>query len=444
MGTELDRAGLKLGVIELPRATQQKGIQYLAQHWPQDVVRVQSVSPAHQAKLDPRAVAAMYALGARERNIRLLYVRPYQDGFDKLSAREATELLFASVSSDLKGRLGSVPTTFSSGADTGRGLNGFNFRLLFIALGIASGLCAWVRTISGWSSRCGMAVLAAVIAVTLFTAMTGAGLRYWRLLLGLMGLTVFPVWGMTLLFPVWEKYTVALSVGHTIYAGWKVMFIAAAFSLTGGLMGASCLPDTVYMLSVEVFRGVKLHSLTVPFLALLCWIIFQNRRGALKWVGELLNRPVCFWHLAVFVIILGALAFYVVRTGNSGGDMVVSDTERELRRWLDFALGVRPRFKEFVLGNPVLLCIPTLILCRWRGFVPFAVLAAALGEASIAGTYAHLHTPLYISLWRTAMGLIIGGMLGTLLSLAVFALQRLNARYIRPWIAALENGEEYG
>ena len=442
-GDALNQAHLKIGVIELPKQAQQKGIQTLARLWPQNVVRVQSVSTAQQAKTDPQSVAAMYSLGASERNIRLLYVRPYYDGYDKLSAVEATEQLFAGVSSALSGRLGNVPTVFSPVPDTGRGLTGFNFRLIFIALGIAAGLCALIHTAVGWSSRAGAAVLTVCLLGTLTAVFTGIGLTYWRLALGLLGLMVFPTWGLVLLFPVWERYAASTGVWQTIYAGWKVVLIAAAFALTGGIMGASCLPDAVYMLSIDVFRGVKLHSLMVPVLTFVCWVVFQNRRGSLNWVRRLLRAEVRVWHLLVFVALAGLGAFYLIRTGNSGGDLVVSDAERELRRWLDMVLGVRPRFKEFVLGNPILLSIPTLVMCRWRGFLPFAVLAAAVGEASLAGTYAHLHTPLTVSLQRSALGVLAGGCLGMALSWTVFLLNRIYMRWCRPWLNRLE-AEENG
>ena len=440
-GEALDKAHLRIGVIELPKQAQQKGIQTLARSWPQNVVRVQSVSTAQQAKTDPQSVAAMYALGACERNIRLLYVRPYYDGYEKLSAVEATEQLYSGVAASLSGRLGTEPTVFSPIPDTGRGWNGFNFRLLFIALGIVSGLCALIYTAAGMSARTGLAVLAVCTAATLTAVLTGACLTYWRLTLGLLGLMVFPTWGMVLLFPVMEKYASAASVWRTIYAGWKIILIAAAFSLVGGLMGASCLPDAVYMLSIDVFRGVKLHSMMVPALTFICWVVFQNRRGSLKWVRRLLGAEVRVWHLLVFVCLAGLGAFYLVRTGNSGGDLVVSDAERELRRWLDLVLGVRPRFKEFVLGNPILLCIPTLVMCRWRGFLPFAVLAAAVGEASLAGTYAHLHTPLAVSLQRSGLGVLLGGCFGIFLAWAVFLLNRLYRSFCLPWVAQLEAEE---
>ncbi|MDO5296844.1 MAG: DUF5693 family protein [bacterium] len=441
-GEALDKAQLKIGVIELPKQAQQKGIQSLARSWPQDVVRVQSVSTAQQAKTDPQSVASMYALGANERNIRLLYVRPYYDGFEKLSAAEATEQLFVGVASALSGRLGEQPTVFAPIPDMGRGLTGFNFRLLFIALGIAAGLCALVFTVSGWPARASAAVLTLCLAGTLIAVLTGIGLTYWRLALGLLGLMVFPTWGMVLLFPVWEKYVSSTSVWQTIYAGWKVVAIAAAFALAGGIMGASCLPDAVYMLSIDVFRGVKLHSLMVPALTFMCWVIFQNRRGALQWVRRLLSAEVRVWHLLVFVVLAGLGTFYLVRTGNSGGDLVVSDAERALRRWLDVVLGVRPRFKEFVLGNPILLCIPTLVMCRWRGILPFAVLATAVGEASLAGTYAHLHTPLGISLWRSCLGVLLGGIIGTGLAWVIFLLNRVYMRFCLPWIQRLETDEQ--
>ncbi|MBQ7567834.1 hypothetical protein IJT17_03425 [bacterium] len=441
VGKALNQAQLKIGVIELPRQVQQKGIQTLARNWQDDVVRVQSVPAAQQAKLHPLVVAAMYGLGARERNIRLMYVRPYADGFDRLSAAEATEMLYSAVASDMDGRLGATPTVFSPLPCTGSGLTGFNFRLLFIAIGIAAAWCSLARAAIGWYPRlAGFAVLFCA-AVTLVAVITGIGLAQWRLLLALLGLMVFPVWGMVLLFPVMEKYVVCTRLWQTVYAGWKIICIAGAFSLVGGIMGASCLPDAVYMLSIDVFRGVKLHSLMVPLLTLAGWVVFQNRRGSLSWVRRLLKTEVQFWHLAVLALLAGAGAFYLVRTGNAGGDLVVSETERELRRWLDMVLGVRPRFKEFVLGNPVLLCIPTLIMCRWRGILPFAVLAAAVGEASLAGTYAHLHTPIVISLWRSCLGLIIGGVLGTALSWLIFVAHRAWKRYVHPWLASLERDD---
>ena len=443
VGEMLDKVHLKIGVIELPRAVQQRGIETLARRWPERVVRVQSVSPAQQAKTHPQVVAAMYGLGARERNIRLLYVRPYNDTFDKLTAPEATELLFTTIVSDLSGRLGSDASLFPYQAPLRGGFNGDSFRLLFIALGISSALCLLVRQMVRWPLGAHLAFVTLIGFVTLGVTVTGIGLGYWRLLLGLTALVVFPVWGLVLLFPVVEKYHNARSVWRMIYAGWKVLLIASAFSLVGGLMGASCLPQTVYMLSVDVFRGVKLHSLMVPALTILAWIVFQHRNGAFRRVRQIVCQNVKIWHLLVFLFLLLVFAFYLVRTGNSGGDMVVSDSERALRRWLDIVLGVRPRFKEFLLGNPLLLCLPTLVMCRWRGFIPFAVLAAALGEASLAGTYAHLHTPLTVSLQRSVLGVLIGGAFGSCLALLVVVADRLGRRlWNHLGLAVDEDGED--
>ena len=439
VGEQLQKLGLKIGVIELPKLTQQKGIYSLARRYPQQAVRVLSVSPAQQAKLHPQAVAAMYCLGARERNIRLLYVRPYADSFDKLSAVEASDLLFATINNDLKGTLGDSPSVFGQPLVTDSGLNGFNFRLLFVALGIVSAFCAWLRAMCVWPPKYSAGILAVVLVITLVTSLTGVGATLWRLALALGGIMIFPLWGLVLLFPVIEKYTTYPGLARAIYAGVKILLIAAAFALVGGIMGASCLPDVTFMLSVDLFRGVKLHSLLVPVLVILCWIVFQNKRGALKRVRQLLNKEVRVWHLVIFVVLLGAMAFYLVRTGNAGGDLVVSDGERALRRWLDMVLGVRPRFKEFLLGNPCLVCLPILVMCRWRGVVPFALLAGAVGAASISGTYAHLHTPLFVSIQRTVMGVIVGGCLGALLSCGVYAIHCLWQRYVYPWLLGLEN-----
>ena len=425
----LQQKNLKLGVIELPKLTQQKGIQTLARLNPHGVVRVMSVSSAHQNKLHPQAVASMYSLGARERNIRLLYARPYADSFDKLSAQEASDMMFTCIAEDLQAHLGREATVFPEQLPMNKGFGTPNFCLLLIALAVAAALCWMVRTVAALPTRLYAAVVLVMAGITIASVITGFGLSYWRLVLGLLSLMVFPVWGLLLLYPVFEKYTESDSLFATIFAGWKALLIASGFSLTGGLLGAACLPQVVYMLSIDVFRGVKLHSLMVPALAILGWIVFQHRQGAFKRLRQILTSEVRIWHLLVFVLLLGLGAFYLVRTGNAGGDLVVSDSERELRRWLDMVLGVRPRFKEFMLGNPLLLCLPTLVMCRWRPLVPFAVLGAALGEASLAGTYAHLHTPIFISLQRSGLGVLAGGCGGMLLSALIFLLHRAWLRY---------------
>ena len=58
------------------------------------------------------------------------------------------------------------------------------------------------------------------------------------------------------------------------------------------------------------------------------------------------------------------------------------------------------------------VCTP-LLAARW-GFLPSLVLVllAGIGQAGIVDTFAHIHTPLDVTLIRVALGVIIGGVIG--------------------------------
>ena len=103
-----------------------------------------------------------------------------------------------------------------------------------------------------------------------------------------------------------------------------------------------------------------------------------------------------------------AVAIYVMRTGNEG--MTVSGAELQFRSLLDQLLGVRPRTKEFLLGHPALLL---LLLYGYKDnrFLPLLLLAA-IGQASLVNTFAHIHTPLWVSMLRAFNGLWLGILLG--------------------------------
>ena len=49
-----------------------------------------------------------------------------------------------------------------------------------------------------------------------------------------------------------------------------------------------------------------------------------------------------------------------------------------------------------------------------QGYLPF-LLIATIGQVSLVNTFAHIHTPLFISLLRTVNGLWIGLIIGLLL-----------------------------
>ncbi|HEY3999599.1 MAG TPA: DUF5693 family protein, partial [Candidatus Xenobia bacterium] len=79
---QLDAHGLRLGIVEVPSPKSAlKGEEYLAQRYCRMAVRVQSIAPAQLARVPPPDALDMFQLGVRERNVRMIFLRPYADPF---------------------------------------------------------------------------------------------------------------------------------------------------------------------------------------------------------------------------------------------------------------------------------------------------------------------------------------------------------------------------
>ena len=415
---------LRLGVIELPAKAQQKGIETLARHAPEQVVRVLAVPPAQQARTDPETVVAMYSLGARERNIRLLYLRPYDDLVGELSADEANARLFTGIQRFLEPMQDVQASTFPPPR------SGWLGSQVLVAAGAGAAVALLLGAFASVPAWLALSLVLGLAAGTGLTGLCGILETPWRALMALGTATILPVLGLVWQFPSLERASDEPGLVRLLFRATGALLAACLVSLAGGLMAASFLPETTYMLSVDVFRGVKVLSALVPLLVVLAWTL---RRGSFQALLRLLDERLRVWHLVVLVVLSALGVFYLARTGNVSGELVVSDSERLLRRGLDALLGVRPRFKEFLLGHPGLLLAFTLAWLRRPNLVLLGLLAAAVGQASLTGTYAHIHTPLAVSLARTGWGLVVGWGLGCLASLGCLAM----AGWFGPRLAVL-------
>ncbi|MGM9998592.1 MAG: DUF5693 family protein, partial [Candidatus Bruticola sp.] len=421
---------LKLGVIELAPKVQQKGIVTLAKANLDRVVRVMAVTPSHQAKLDPEAVVAMYSLGMRERGIRLAYCRPYIDGVDKLSMEEANTVLMNGLKHWLAPAFRGEASTYKAADHIVKpGFTWWSLGIVLISVSIASCLCLLLNLLNFCPSKYVNALGIIISVAAALSCVSGLGCHSMRMALALLAVTLYPILAYVLLTPVWERAWKHNSIWQAVGDGLAVMAVSVSLTLYSGLLAGALLSDLNYMLSLNVFRGVKLHSLLVPLIIFIIWLSQQCRHGCLDSLIDFLDTKVRLWHVVLFFIFAVLAAFYLVRTGNSGGDFVVSESERALRRWLDYALGVRPRFKEFLLGNPALVLLPVFGFLRWKGCIPLAVLAGAVGLASLSDTYGHIHTPILVSLQRTVNGVVIGGFIGVGVAFFCFWLKQLLLPY---------------
>ena len=123
--------------------------------------------------------------------------------------------------------------------------------------------------------------------------------------------------------------------------------LVSLISILGGLCVAGLLNGLPYLVKAEEFKGIKI-SIFLPIL-IVGWV-YANR---LLDRDKLLKSPITWGTLLLGAFILGVLAFMLERTGNDSA-VAASGGELELRGFLDNALFVRPRTKEFLVGNPAL------------------------------------------------------------------------------------------
>ncbi|HHY19481.1 MAG TPA: hypothetical protein GX522_06245 [Firmicutes bacterium] len=128
--------------------------------------------------------------------------------------------------------------------------------------------------------------------------------------------------------------------------------------------------------------------------------------------------------LFVFVILIGFI--YIGRTGHDWG-LPVPQIEEDLRVYLEKVFLIRPRLKEAFIGHPVLflaLFLGAFSASIW--YLPYLLAIGSIGVTSVLNTFSHAHTPFMVSLIRTFWGLLIGGLIGTLL----YLLLKLTSRKI--------------
>lgn len=214
-----------------------------------------------------------------------------------------------------------------------------------------------------------------------------------------------PVAGLRLL----NDYGFSFRKGRFPGAVYLDFLSLSIFSSFTGLIVSSLLLDNLFAFKLHQFRGVKI-SLFLPLLFLVLTAAY---------LGQFKVSRIDFSYSKLLAggLLLGLFLFLLVRSGNFNF-LRSTDIEEAIRRWLDTNLLVRPRFKEFLIGHPAM--IAWLYLAgRYENSFQFCKLALFLlgfiGQVSIINTFVHVHTPVTISLIRTANGLAGGIILGTVL-----------------------------
>ncbi len=390
----------------------ERGIRYLAAEFvktsgegkaaaahPGNVMRLHSAQQAELMRMSEPAIVERYVKAAKERNIRMLLVRPSGSAGESF---DSFKRLVGAIRGGLvaEGMAAKEPRPFE---DPGvpQWLKG--------AIGIAMGPVLWWAVLCLWPGFRQKTALLAGCCLFGAAAFTGTGAEF----VALAGSLAFPLVGLSWL----------LSGDRP---GWKQYLGLSGITLVGGLPCAVMLTGLRYMLQVDQFTGVKL-AVFGPILVG-AWLI----AGRVRPMREVLASPVMWGTLFASLGGLFALAFMASRTGNDN-PAAVSGTELAMRDMLDRFLPVRPRTKEFMIGHPALVMGLGLAGFAGKGggksvWWGLALGLGMVGQTSVVNTLCHAHTPVFLSLSRILSGHIAGcilGLLGWVLLRAILARRSL-------------------
>lgn len=384
----LEKINQRLGqrVPAMVEFNDQRGLDTLVET--HGAVRTFSLQPAHQNKLQPEEVASKYALAARERSMRILYVRPFP------TTNETEAMLTRTVELLKK--------------------DGIQIGTPVIRSFEPSTTLRWLTLLGP---------LAALMLVGLSYPLPRVGL----LVTGLFGLLAlalnkgqpFPSGALiaAIAFP---------SLGLVLRRGkvWDWL-LATGLSLVGVLFVSALGANRESVLGLEPFRGVGL-TLLAPLV--LVGLSFLPRQDIRKTVADIYSAPIRLGDILIMGLGLAVFALVFLRRGNTSS-VGVSDTEAKIRQDLQDSI-IRPRFKELA-GHPLALLGLSGILPGY--FNMLLILGGVIGQASILNTFSHFHTPLLISATRCIIGIVVGFVAGLVAIEALKLALRLWKTYGAGW-----------
>jgi hypothetical protein len=409
------RTKLNFGAIETYDQTQvQKGNEGLAQRVIAQTARVQAISKTEQDKLDLRTIVARYLLGVRERNVRVVYLRPYLHAEGNLSPEAANVEMVKQIAEGLKAqgfKLGRATPirSFSRWVDN-------PVVMIVASLAVPAGLLLLLSAFGVAASRRLVAWAFGADVVLMLAGYAAHHDLLARKIVALTGAILFAVGAVVAVARAFTDPERSTS-GAALRTGLWTVAIATATALAGALVVVGLLSGPLTMDEIERFSGVKAVLVVPPLIAVALYLytpIFGRKPLRL---GASAQEPVLIYQLIAAFVLLGVAYLYVSRSGNQS-DVAPSAFELSLRSGLTAVLGVRPRFKEFLIGFPLMMLLPALTLRHRQVFGWLFALGIGIGTADMIDTFSHLHTPLEVSLIRLLNGLVIGCIVGAIAVLA--------------------------
>ena len=358
---------------------------------------------------------------ARERGARLFYIYPAPaTGMGAAQTQQASLDLVAG----LKARFTEVGFRLGPAVPV-RPYAPPPLLVVLVGMGILAGLVFLILVFPGIPERVREWLMASLLPGFVVLGLA-ARLDTARQAMALLSALVWPSLGVVMIGEWWERRR----LHPEAVAGWRVwlggagaVVAASVPAMVGGFLLNGMLGSIAYALQLEEFRGIKLAYITPPLVALVfaavkAWHREQAARApgwrVFQTAMELARQEVSLGEVLMGAAGAAAGVVMLARSGNV--NLFHFPVETWIRSKVAALLSVRARDKEFLVGHPsgVMGGYAAARLSRmwlWPFLVGFA-----LAELSITNSFSHIHTPVLISLWRTANGLLLGiglGLAGT-------------------------------
>lgn len=428
---QMKERGLTLGAIEHVTQLQfypQDGLFDIIRGLDYKVARLYAIPKDEQPKLKMDTAVERWANTDQERNIRINLMRIYEKPVDDMSLLD-TNMQYISMTKDKLVEKGFTIDKASSFEPF------FGNRILQILmlLGVCAAGVMYISLIfPTLSDRRLYALLGVCFIACLACMILGKGSLI-RVAGALAAANIFPVLGMISQLDVIRRNRLVGKLKFTslLFKSVKAIICASLISFMGAMYLSGILADVEFFLEMNIFRGIKLTFVLPLILVALAFMkrfdIFgekllnpPNLKVQLK---RILNMNVSVKVLAGFLVALVAAVIFIGRSGHTAG-VPVPGIELKLRAFLEQAFYARPRSKELFIGHPAFILMMMAWYRKWPSAVFFILsIIATIGQGSMVETFAHMRTPVFMSLMRGIDGVIWGCVLGCVIMGALYLWQ---------------------
>ena len=355
--------GYNFGSIETYDPKQiQKGNDGLAKLIIGRTTRVEAIAKTEQDQLDFEPIVARYLLGVRERNMRVVYLRPFTKAIpgQTFTPEGANVQLVSRIADGIRAR------GYKLGPATP--IEDFKTPLVAVLLVALAVPAFFVLLLDELGVEAPLWALSAYVA-TVLVIIAGYALHHdllGRKIVALAGAILFATGAVV---AIRRSFTspVPATLGASIASGFRTAGTALGVSLGGAAIVVGLCSSALLMEEIDRFSGVKAVIVVPPILAAMIVLFSKRFGGSIAGGTGALKSPVRAYQLGLVAVLAAGALLYVMRSGNQS-DIAPSTFELALRSHLTAFLGVRPRFKEFVIGFPLMMLLPTLSLEIRRRF----------------------------------------------------------------------------